>query len=264
MFDSQEAGPPPETGGDDRRNARSRQRGLRVAAVVVVGAIALVALLLRGVGVFGGDHGLSPDGDVKPTGVAESTDTGSAESSVADDASSTCGLPGLETSGTLMAAPEAEWTIVGTMAAPDSPASGPGVVEDDGLRRCYAHTVEGAVFMTANMWAMGSDPDLTSLFSERMTAPGPGRDLLLSHDPQRGDSGLRGQIVGFKVVTYSDTDATIDTAFQFTDGRLISFPFAVKWVDGDWKAVVADDGTPSFRPVQLQSLGGYVVWGGLS
>lgn len=192
------------------------------------------------------------------------TTTAAPVSTVPADAASICGLPGFEDSGTLTAAPVTDWSIVGTMAAPTSDAAGPGLVGDDGLRSCYAHTVDGAVIAMANVWAMGTDGRLATLVTEQLTVPGPGRDAALARDTTQSNTGLSTQIAGVKVLAYDGTNATIDIAFQVSDGRHISFPYALTWVDGDWKVVLTDDGLPIFRPTTLQSLGGYFPWTGLA
>ena len=70
------------------------------------------------------------------------------------------------------------------------------------------------------------------------------------------------QIVGFRVSSYTADEATIDIAFRSNTNQLLSFPAPVQWVDGDWKAVVTDEGKSPYQAAQLQSLGGYVLWSG--
>lgn len=176
---------------------------------------------------------------------------------------STCGLTGLDRAdATLTAAPVTRWTTVGTMAAPASATAGPGRQQQDGLRSCYAHTVTGALFAVANVWAMGSDPRLYRQVLEQNTASGPGRGAALQQDVGPSNTGMSAQIAGFKVTAYSPSEATVDIAFQLSSGTQISFPTPVRWQDGDWKVELADDGTPVFRPTTLQSLAGYIPWAG--
>lgn len=225
-----------------------------IFGAIIFGVLVLAAILLAVTSLGGGGGQSAPATTPTPT---------TAATSEADaDAASVCGLPGYEESGTLTSAPAAEWSIVGTMAAPSSDTAGPGVIADDGLRSCYAHTVEGAAFAVANIWAMGTDGRISDLVTESLTVPGPGRDAALARETTQSNTGLSTQIVGVKVLSYDGTNATVDTAFQISDGRLISFPYALRWVEGDWKLVLTDDGLPTFRPVALQSLGGYLAWSG--
>lgn len=233
----------------------STKRGF-VFGAIIIGALAAAAILLAFTSVRGGGGQSSTVAASTPAATATST-TDPAEASV-------CGLPGFEESGTLTAAPETEWDIVGIMAAPRSTKAGPGVTDADGVRSCYAHTPTGALFAVANSWAMGSDARLAPLAIAANTAPGPGRDAAMAAASTRSNGGLSAQIAGYKVLSYSGTEATIDTAFTLTNGTLMSFASTMKWVEGDWKAELTDDGQPTFRPVVLQSLGGYTAWSGLS
>ncbi|PPG79281.1 hypothetical protein C5D04_10090 [Rathayibacter sp. AY1D2] len=227
-----------------------------IIGATVVGVLALSGIVL---GVTSLDAGGGGTTTADP-GVS----TPNPSSTLSAEAESVCGLPGYEETGTLTAAPTTEWTIVGTMAAPESAVVGPGITGTDGVRSCYAHTPEGALFAIANVWAMGTDARLSSLVTAQLTVPGAGRDAALAKDTTQSNTGLSAQIAGFKLLSYSGTDATVDTAFQVSNGSLLSFAYALKWVEGDWKIVLTDEGDPTFRPVALQSLGGYVTWSGVS
>jgi hypothetical protein len=175
---------------------------------------------------------------------------------------SVCGLPGYEESGTLAGAPEATWTFVGTMAAPGGGQAGPGVTSDEGVRSCYAHTVEGALTAAANMWAMGSDARLGKLVTQQLTVEGPGRDAALARESTGSGNGLQAQIAGFKVLSYSASDATIDVAFRLTEGQLASSAIALRWDEGDWRVLLTDQGDVPYDAVRLTSLGSYIPWAG--
>jgi hypothetical protein len=222
----------------------------------IFGAVLFVALFLAAtvIGLTSSQGG----GDEEATPAA--TSSPSAAPQVAASDKSVCGLPGYEETGTLTTAPAASWTFVGTMAAPGSEQAGPGTIGSDGVRSCYAHTVDGAVLAVANIWAMGSDARLSKLALDKMTAPGVGRDAAIAANIPKSNTGVSVQIVGVKVLSYDGADATVDVAFRTSTGQLYSFPAPVTWVDGDWKSVLTDDGQPPLRPSALQSLGGYIPW----
>jgi hypothetical protein len=222
----------------------------------IFGAVLFVVLFLAAavIGLTSSRGG----GDTEPAPVATSASPD--VPTVAAEDESVCGLPGYEETGTLTAAPEVTWTFVGSMAAPGSDATGPGVIDDDGVRSCYAHTVDGAVLAVANIWAMGSDARLSKLSLDRMTAPGPGRDAAMAANIPQSNTGISVQIAGVNVLSYDAKDATVDVAFRTNTGQLYSFPAPVTWVEGDWKLVLTDDGQPPLRPVALQSLGGFNPW----
>lgn len=222
-------------------------------------AIAVVAVVLAAI-VFAAGIGLGHSSAGSATAVPSSPSS-TVPRAVPIGQASVCGLPGYDPSGsTLTTAPATTWSTVGTMAAPAAAKAGPGRVAADGLRSCYAHTIEGAVIAVANVWAMGTDSRLTRPLLEQQTATGPGRTTALKADTPASNTGLRAQIAGFKVTSYTGTAATVDVAFRLNTGDLVSFPAPVQWQDGDWKYQVADDGSPVFRPSTLTSLSSYIPW----
>ncbi|CAN5344575.1 hypothetical protein BH09ACT5_BH09ACT5_24390 [soil metagenome] len=182
--------------------------------------------------------------------------------SVSAEDMSVCGLEGFEEESSLTEAPDNEWEIVGTVAAPAlGGKAGPAIEREDGLRYCYAHTAEGALSAILNY--AGLDTDARTIpVSYELVAPGPGREAARVKAQTREPVSGRLQVVGFKVNSYSADEAVIDLALSATsqDGQLISFPIAVTWAEGDWKIQMTDTGELTFRPALLQNLGGYIPW----
>lgn len=235
----------------DPRSPFSR-RGFIVAAIVV-GVIVLAAIIVLVTSLTRGGHDTPPQTSTTPSS--------SAEPSADAAAASVCGLPSFETENTLTSAPETNWELVGTVAAPtDSTGAGPGVIDDDGFRSCYAHTAKGALYAASNMLAMGSDARLQPLLAEKLAVPGPGRDAAL--DAPASDTRIRYQIAGYKITSYGKNQATVDLAVNVSSGQLASVPFLLQWSGGDWKAVLTDDGQPPLASAPLQNLGGYTPWSG--
>uniref|UniRef100_UPI003D31E9D4 hypothetical protein n=1 Tax=Agromyces sp. GXS1127 TaxID=3424181 RepID=UPI003D31E9D4 len=182
---------------------------------------------------------------------------------VADADKSVCGLSGFETESSLTAAPDNDWELVGTMAAPvDKTGAGPGSIEDDGFRSCYAHTAEGSLFAAVNFLAIGTDATLRPRLVDAVQE-GPGRDSLEEAAQNAGEtSSSRGQVAGFKIGAYDGSSATVDLAINYSDGQLVSLPLKLTWEDGDWKMVVSETGGLPLAPAALQNLGGYIPWAG--
>ncbi|NQX06972.1 hypothetical protein HQQ82_19140 [Rathayibacter sp. VKM Ac-2856] len=227
-----------------------------IFGAIIFGVLVLAAILLAVTSLGGG-------GGQQSAPATTATPTSAATPEADADAASVCGLPGYEESGTLTAAPVTEWTIVGTMAAPGGADVGPGATDSDGLRRCYAHTVEGALFATANIWAMGTNGSLGDSITDKLSVPGPGRDAAMARQSSNTSNGLSAQIIGFKTLAYTGDAATIDIAFRLNTGVQMSIATELRWSEGDWKVQLTDDGQSSYRPVTLQSLGGYVPWAGV-
>lgn len=228
-----------------------RSRGFIVAAIVV-GAIVLAAIVVLVTSLLGGGDN-NADPTPAPT-TSTSADPGSADPSV-------CGLEGFEETSSLTTAPENEWELVGTMAAPVDDRSGPGDVAAGGFRSCFAHTAEGALFAAVNFVATGTDATLGLRLVE-LVAPGPGRDALEAQSSGGSASNLRAQVAGFKVSAYSADAATIDLALNYSAGELVSVPLKLVWVEGDWKVEMTDAGELPLAPAQIQNLGGYTPWSG--
>lgn len=222
----------------------------------IAAAIVLVLIVVGGgIAIFAGLNS-APDPD--PT----STNTSGPGPSAEDE--SVCGLEGFETESTLTEAPDNEWELVGTVAAPTDPEVGPGVV-DDGLRTCFAHTAEGALYAAVNYFGAASDARTIPLLLD-LVAEGPGKDAAAAAGtPSFDPSSTRLQVAGFKINSYSGSEAVVDVAVTVTTAgsQLVSMPIVMVWQDGDWKLELADDGGFPFAPAPLQSLGGYIPWAGV-
>lgn len=231
-----------------------------LAAAGVLGLIVALAVMIVVSNLLGG-------------GPTDPTATGSADGVAPDtevvESDSVCGLTDVAMTGTVDQPPAATWTLLGTMAVPADDAVGPGVIEDTGLRHCYARTPEGALFMVANLMAMGS----AHLVSERelleaTTAAGPGRDIALQEaDENRSPSSSTGsdvrvQVAGFRILSYSGDRASVDLAFRVSNGSIMAWAVDLLWEDGDWKARITDEGEPPSEPAQIPDLTGYIPWGG--
>lgn len=230
---------------------------------IVVAIFLAVALVGGGIavatGVFNGRDDTTGNG-------AGPTSAPSSGNAIPASAESICGLKGYDTSNTLTAAPNVDWKLVGTVAAPTDPdGAGPGKQEDDGqFRTCFAHTSEGALFAAINFYAVSSNTQNAPRLYE-LLADGKVKDAVkeAGQAPVSDDSS-RIQIAGFKVNDYSANTATIDLAIKATSEQdaLLSQPLVLKWEDGDWKVVVTESGF-QYQSSPLSSLGGYIPFSGV-
>ncbi|MFJ5699936.1 hypothetical protein [Arthrobacter sp. NPDC093139] len=228
--------------------------GFIIAAALVVALIAatvIIFLLPKG------------QGNAQPAPAPAET-SGSATVSPSPSAEvgkSVCGLPSSSETA-LGSAPETTWELVGTMAAPTDPKIGPGKIDDQGIRSCFAHTPTGALYAAVNLWALGSDPSKEQAIAEHLAAKGPGRDAGMKA-PQTAApaSSVKVQIAGFNV-SYTANKAVVELAFKANTGALASVRTTLLWQDGDWKGVVADNGAPLEEPRQVPDLSGFIPWSG--
>ncbi len=231
-----------------------------VGAAVVVAVLVVLGLVLSLTNVFGG----APDQRAVPGPVPGDPLTTAAASPVPAGSASVCGLAGVGMSGTVAQAPDATWSLVGTTAAPAIKAVGPGRIDSDGYRSCYARTPVGALTAAANYLAIGSTGSLRKQFYERAPVPGPGRDALLRKPipADGGSEGVRIQIVGFRVLRYNGEQADVDLAVQTSKGAYAGTVFNLLWSGGDWKVRIADDGEQLSPVVQIPDVNGYIPWAG--
>ena len=142
-----------------------------IGSAVVVAAIVVLGLVLSLTNIFGGET----EPTANPSAPSPSTATATATQTAQNEAS-VCGLEAVELSGTVTTAPTATWALVGTTAAPSIEGQGPGKIDGDGFRSCYARTPTGALVAAANYAAIGSYAPLRARFYDEATVPGdPGR-----------------------------------------------------------------------------------------
>lgn len=227
---------------------------------------ALIVALLAGVAVIaflpGGND--EPDaGATAPTSAASETQTAEA---AADE--SICGLPGNDASA-LGSAPESDWELVGTTVVPTAPETiGPGIVSADGFRSCFAQTPAGALFAAANLVGLGSvqDLEIQRKLTEQLVVPSVGQQAALEDLADRDPSSSSGnsiQISGFRLLSYTDEAANVDIAFTTENGAMGHATIPLRWMDGDWKAEIADNGQLLDEPTQLNDLSDYIPWSGV-
>lgn len=233
-----------------------------VASAVAIGTIVALGVFLTLSNLLGeasSDSSSSTD-QPQPSDSVSSTPSSTSTKHASD---SVCGLPATELNGTVNTAPAATWSLVGTIAAPSITGHGPGRVDDDGYRACFARTPTGAVAAAANIIAVASYSPIRQKFYEGSTVPGPGRDVLLAEPIGGASSGSdRIQIEGFRVLRYNGDQADVDIAVRTTSGVIAATVVNLQWSEGDWKVRVADDGTELSPVVLLPSLSGYIFWSG--
>ncbi len=232
-----------------------------IGSAVVVAAIVVLGLVLSLTNIFGDQTEPTTNASAPSPSTATATATAT---QTAQNEASVCGLEAVELSGTVTTAPTATWALVGTTAAPSIEGQGPGKIDGDGFRSCYARTPTGALLAASNLLAMGSEaPLLGPKMNERLTVPGPGRDAAMARPPSQVDSsGVRIQIAGFRINRYDGNTADVDIAIRTSTGVIAAQVFTLKWVEGDWKVVLADSGDLPSPMSQLPSLSGYVAWSG--
>ncbi|MGH2949966.1 MAG: hypothetical protein ACRDPC_27510 [Solirubrobacteraceae bacterium] len=230
------------------------QRGF-VLAAVFVGGLVLVGLVLLLVRPGGNDD----DSNGQPSQNAPAP-----APTRKDPNASVCGLAAGDQKVPAVP-PEAQWELVGTIAAPTEPKTvGPGIKQ--GKRRlCFAHSPTGALFAAVNFVATVAVSEGDPKILRELTAEGAARDATIEKDATSGgsyDSSGGLQLAGFRLSSYSAAEATVDLAFAVRAEGYARLPLSMRWERGDWKIVIATSQGPFAAFEGLQNLSGYVPWSG--
>ena len=228
---------------------------------LVSAAVVLVLVVLAGFLVFtGGD-----DGDAAPAPSTSSAGGSTSAGPSATTSSGDCDAPTGDTAVPVQA-PDTQWELVGTVAAPSSTDAGPTITDPDtGVRSCYARTPTGALFAAANFLAAVNNPDTLVTAVEDLAAAGPGRDTLLElarTDPTAVlGTGTGFQVAGFTFLSATEDVTSVSIAIGNTGG-LAGVPLTVVYEGGDWKVDLPPDGDVAGGATAISSLAGYVPWAG--
>jgi hypothetical protein len=230
------------------------QRGF-VAAAAFLGIVIVVA-----VGILLIKPGDSSDSS---GGTSPANGNGGKPAARKDPAASACGLAA-GSQDVPQTPPEAQWELIGKIAAPKSEAIGPGIAE--GKRRlCFAHSPTGALFAAVNFVAVAArDPNNTDVLRE-LTAAGRARDESLRANANSSDEGSQGgglQVAAFRMSDYGGNETTVDLAFAVQAKGFVRLPLPLRWERGDWKVVVTTAEGPFANYEALANLSGYVPWSG--
>ncbi|MEU2730144.1 hypothetical protein ABZ650_20745 [Streptomyces griseoviridis] len=214
-------------------------------------------------------------------GAVVATSGGSDEAAAAPPATSSAPPPGATgahasdgtcptLSDTRQGVPTAEpagvtWALYDGVALPASKAAGPADTGKD-LARCYARTPLGALLASSQISVRYLAADDWKSVTRAQTV-GAGRDSYLADRAAAektaapdGDRPAHGQIAGFRFVTYHDTTAVIETVWRFPAGQLQAATTTMLWRAGDWR--LEYPAAPA-APTPVDSLAGYVSWGGV-
>lgn len=234
-------------------------------AAVTVGVIVVLAVVLAVVNASR-DNGEKPIAAPTTAAPAASRIATAAPGKSTDKhgAKSVCGLGGETLAGRLTAAPAVDqWQYQGTTAYPVSKKYGPGANDPAGFRYCFQHSPEGALFAAANAMAGSNAPDAWADYF--VSSAVPNRAALLSAgagDNSKDDAEQRISTVGFRLLQYTATSATVDLAMRATTNGSTGYVSAVlplTWEDGDWKFLPDDPSNP-FPFVSIPDTAGYIAF----
>lgn len=242
---------------DDTQQNPFARPGFIVGAVVVA-ALIVAAVFLTVLNLNRGNEATPPSSQPQATSDAAPSPISTGDAGGA----SVCGLSGEKMSGTVTTAPSAVWAYQGTVAYPTSPTIGAGDTAPEGYPFCFQHSPEGALFAAATSLAAASNPEISNAWAQYALSEGTYRDSLLSSAGATSDgSGVRLQVVGFRVLAYDGDTARVDLAVRgSSQGQTItaSVVYSLVWQDGDWK-INANVAEP-FDFATIPDTSGYTAW----
>jgi hypothetical protein len=123
----------------------------------------------------------------------------------------------------------------------------------------------GAVLASYDILAALTSPQWKTA-AEQEILPGPGQQAFIKAGEQQKyqppKPGSIAQPVGFQVVSYTPSSATISALAEDGGSQYQATQTTVAWSGRDWKLVVTPDGSTGPDPQVVSSAAGFVLWGG--
>ncbi|MGW3200120.1 hypothetical protein ACWDBD_37250 [Streptomyces sp. NPDC001118] len=238
----------------------ARRRGF-IASAAFLGLVVILGIVVIATSGSGGS-------DTPPAATGPGSSTGAQTPPASSPAATgNCGLTDTNQTPPTSTPKDVTWQLVKGDAMPTSKSAGPGKV-DGPVAHCYAHTPLGALIAASQIGdriGLASNAEAREIFKEQ-AVPGPGveRDLKLLDGPEVGSGSNDGQMAGFQFVSYTPDTAVINLVARMNNGSYNVATFTMKWLDGDWKIQIQDNGADSSNVSQVTSTAGYVTWSGVS
>lgn len=171
-----------------------------------------------------------------------------------------CDVPVGDTSSTPKMPKDLRWEASNGWTWPVSDTYGP-TQEKDGYGVCFARSPLGAALMAVSANSAANVLDEKGAVKQYV-AESPGKQVQLDKPAPEESTPI--SYSGFIVDSFSQDNAQVTLVFSTPDTAtgFTGLPLSFRWVDGDWKQEVLDDGS-LFRgqPIEPQR-GDFVSWGG--
>lgn len=171
-----------------------------------------------------------------------------------------CNVPVGDTSSKPVMPKDLRWEAKDGWTWPVSDTYGPTQTKD-GFGVCFARSPLGAALTAVSLNAGGN------LINSRKAGqvygiPSSGLDLLLEKTPDAAGNSTPVTYSGFIVDSFTKDEAaiTIVSATAASPSGYAGLPLTFKWVDGDWKLKVLDDGSTFVGQPPVPNKGGFVEW----
>lgn len=217
----------------------------KVALWASVALVFLVAILLFLILV-------KPAGTTPPNPIAEETTKATGE----------CDVPEGDTSSKPAMPKDLRWEADKGWTWPISDTYGPTKTKD-GYGVCFARSPLGAALAAVSMNASANLINARKTV-ELYTMDSKGKEVLLEKTPNEPAATSPASFAGFVVDSFSKDEAaiTLVIATPASSSGYTGLPLTFRWVDGDWKLKVIDDGSMFVGQPPVPVKGGFVEWSG--
>lgn len=171
-----------------------------------------------------------------------------------------CNVPAGDTSSKPAMPKDLRWEAKDGWTWPVSDTYGPTQTKD-GFPVCFARSPLGAALTAVSMNTTGNLINARKA-GEVYMIPSLGRDVLLKDTPDQPGGSDPSTFAGFIVDSFTKDEAAITLVFATAASAsgYSGFPLTFKWVDGDWKLKILDDGSTFVGQPPVPTKGSFVEW----
>ena len=176
-----------------------------------------------------------------------------------------CNVPQGDTSSKPAMPKDLRWTAAKGITWPVSDTYGP-TQDKDGYGICFARSPLGAALAmatfsgltntqgskkTIEIYAMDSVGKTAALEEAAFSSSDAGSDIPVG-------------FAGFSTDSFTPDEAQMTLVLSVSGGATgyVGFPYTLRWVDGDWKIKLLDDGSPYAGTPSAPVAGQFIPWGG--
>jgi hypothetical protein len=171
-----------------------------------------------------------------------------------------CNVPAGDTSSKPAMPSDLRWEAKNGWTWPVSDTYGPTQTKD-GFPACFARSPLGAALTAVSMNASANVISARKAV-ELYTVDSKGKDVLLAKTPDEAAATSPASFAGFIVDSFSEDEAaiTLVIATPISTSGYTGLPLTFRWIDGDWKLKVVDDGSMFVGQPPVPVKGGFVEW----
>ncbi|MUK02796.1 hypothetical protein GM708_13195 [Vibrio cholerae] len=178
-----------------------------------------------------------------------------------DDESGDCDVPAGDTSATPDMPDDLRWEAENGWTWPVSDTYGP-TQDENGYGVCFARSPLGAALMGVSLVAegnTGNQPEAIELYVAESAGKEVYRKTLAGEAPATTPESFAGFVVDS--FTQEEARITLVVANAGSPTGYVGVPETFRWIDGDWKLQVLDDGRIFQGQPTTPASGDFIAWG---